>query len=280
MARRTGMLGFLATLVVLILAIGAPMALAHHKDGHEQGGGDDATTSNDIPDDNDDNAHPSGKDRETVNGSGDDAQGNSGSNPDNDGHGPERNSCEGSGVDECVDKAGGDGGVDTDDQDGNNGCGNDDDFEDDNEGWCGKPPKTENEVGGKTVEKPNKPCDADDTMPGVQQCTSNPPVVGGEVIVDVPCVRDSSMGSGDEVCGLPTDVETKPAAPEDTVLGELITRGSDVAAAAVAPAAVEAAAVEAEAATLPFTGGSIVQFLVTGLSLVTLGGISVLARKR
>jgi hypothetical protein len=26
------------------------------------------------------------------------------------------------------------------DQDGNNGCGNEDDFEDDNEGWCVKPP--------------------------------------------------------------------------------------------------------------------------------------------
>ncbi len=32
------------------------------------------------------------------------------------------------------------GGLDVLDQDGNNGCGNDDDFEDDNEGWCGKPP--------------------------------------------------------------------------------------------------------------------------------------------
>lgn len=270
-------MGFLAAMISVLLVIWAPLALAHHKDGHEQGGGGDATTSNDVPDDNDDNAHPSGKDRETVNGTGDDAQGNSGSNPDNDGHGPERNSCEGSGVGECVDKAGGDGGVDVDDQDGNNGCGNDDDFEDDNEGWCGKPNETE--VGGKTVEKPNKPCDADETMPGVQQCTSNPPIVGGEVIVDVPCVLDSSMDEDDEVCGLPTDVETKPASPEDTVLGELITRGSDVAAAAVAPAAVEAA-VEAEGAALPFTGGSVVQLLVTGLSLVALGGVSVLARKR
>ena len=34
------------------------------------------------------------------------------------------------------------GGLDNGDQDGNNGCGNDDDFEDDNEGWCGHKPDT------------------------------------------------------------------------------------------------------------------------------------------
>jgi len=140
MTKRYRLAGLLALLaVVALLAFMMGPAMAHHKDGHEQGRGNDEASQQEIPDDDDDNAHPSGKDRETNNGPEDDTQGHSESNPDNDGHGPERNSCEGSGVDECADKAGGDGGVDTDDQDGNNGCGNDDDFEDDKEGWCGKP---------------------------------------------------------------------------------------------------------------------------------------------
>jgi len=75
-----------------------------------------------------DNAHPSGKDR-SVEPGGSGTQGNSPSDPDDDGRGPDR-------LNEGTDKPGQGGGVDTDDQDGNNGCGNDDDFEDDNEGLC------------------------------------------------------------------------------------------------------------------------------------------------
>ena len=54
-------------------------------------------------------------------------QGKSPSDPDADGNGG-------------MDKPGYDGGFD-DDKDGNNGCGNDADREDDNNGWCGKRPK-------------------------------------------------------------------------------------------------------------------------------------------
>ena len=43
------------------------------------------------------------------------------------------------GADRGTDKPGGSGGHDILDQDGNNGCGNDQDFDDDNNGWCGKP---------------------------------------------------------------------------------------------------------------------------------------------
>ena len=56
-------------------------------------------------------------------------QGHSPSDPDADGNGGQ-------------DKPGGAGGFD-DDKDGNNGCGNDRDREDDNNGWCGNKPKAE-----------------------------------------------------------------------------------------------------------------------------------------
>ena len=79
-----------------------------------------------------DSAHPSGKDRcEESGGSG--TQGSATSDPDDDGRGPDRSNG-------GVDQEGGEGGVNTADQDGNNGCGNDQDFEDDNEGLCGGNP--------------------------------------------------------------------------------------------------------------------------------------------
>ena len=67
--------------------------------------------------------HPSGNDRTVENG-GSGTQGKSPSDPDGDYNYGE-------------DKNGLDGGVYTGDQDGNNGCGNDQDFEDDNNGNCG-----------------------------------------------------------------------------------------------------------------------------------------------
>lgn len=87
-------------------------------------------TRNNVADDGD-NAHPSGKDRSVEHG-GSGNQGKASHDPDDDGHGPDRSNG-------GADHPGADGGVDLADQDGNNGCGNDDDFEDDNEGWCGKP---------------------------------------------------------------------------------------------------------------------------------------------
>lgn len=69
-------------------------------------------------------------------------QGAAPSNPDADGNGG-------------ADKPGGSGGFDAD-RDGNNGCGNDTDREDDNNGWCGKKPDTGPPGGGG----PNPPGDA------------------------------------------------------------------------------------------------------------------------
>lgn len=129
---------FFALLALLI----TPSALAHHKDSHSNGPQSDSKTCESY--DDGDNAHPSGKDRSCESGvnsgpeeDGDnDHQGNSDSDPDDNTNGPDRSNG-------GPDKPGGTGGVDKDDQDGNNGCGNDDDFEDDNEGWCGGKPTTE-----------------------------------------------------------------------------------------------------------------------------------------
>jgi hypothetical protein len=100
----------------------------------------DGGTPNNVVDDGD-NAHPSGKDRSVEHGNSGN-QGNAQSDPDDDGHGPDRSNG-------GADQPGGPGGVDKADQDGNNGCGNDDDFEDDNEGWCGQKPH-DTYVGGET----------------------------------------------------------------------------------------------------------------------------------
>ena len=200
---------FAVMLMAALLAIflGATPAFAAHKDGHTKGTKADKTTAsakgdkadsgytedNDTNDgntannveDEGDNAHPSGKDRSTENG-GSGNQGNSGSDPDDDGRGPDRSNG-------GPDKPNGSGGVDLADQDGNNGCGNDDDFEDDNEGWCGKPADK-----GKpdTVKaNDNKPCDADATMPGTQKCEEEDEVAAEEI----PCDADATM-PGTQAC--------------------------------------------------------------------------------
>ena len=118
------------------------------------------------------NDHPSGKDKNEEPGrSG--TQGKSTSDPDGEANGG-------------ADKPGGDGGFDAD-QDGNNGCGNDDDFEDDNNGNCG----------GRRVEAASTTTDVDaseDTrvlgvtferpaVPAVAAETSLPTAVAGTTAV-------------------------------------------------------------------------------------------------
>ena len=109
-----------------------------------------------------DNAHPSGKDRSEENG-GSGNQGKAESNPD-DSKGPER--FEGGRGD---DKPQGPGGNDRNDQDGNNGCGNDDDFDDDNNGHCGRPTPTNTpDCTGDNNPHNNKRCDE-----GEPDCTGD-----------------------------------------------------------------------------------------------------------
>lgn len=296
MARRTGSISIFAALLAALLVLWAPVALAHHKDDHAQGGGKSASSQGSDSSDHDGDAdsdsntsytedndgdgldnegkdstgsgsypnesqHPSGKDRYVEPG-GSGNQGNSESDPDDDGRGPDRSNG-------GPDKPNGSGGEDVYDQDGNNGCGNDQDFEDDNEGWCGKP----TEVKAKNISV----CDADAVMPGLQKCEE----IKGEVVVKTPskpCDADLTMPgvqkceNPDDVLGglLPTDeideedevlpeLVTNPALPTvDSVLGKRVNAAAQPA--AVAPAAVAAAAVAAAPAAqggvLPFTGAS------------------------
>lgn len=240
MLRRTATLVVLLAVLALLVFSVAP-AGAHHKDGHENGGGkqssgDVSEDDDGIPDDNDDNMHPSGKDRETNDGPTDDEQGKSASDPDDDGRGPDRSNG-------GPDKPGGSGGVDQDDQDGNNGCGNDDDFEDDNEGWCGgkpKPQPTTSPTTAAVAGARTEVCDKDLTMAGIQPCKE----------------KDEEA----EVLG---QVETRT--DRSKVLGERLF--------AAPQAAVRAARQVAAAAgaALPFTGAGLTAFLVSGLGLLGAG---------
>jgi len=137
-------LKILFALAVLAAAAASP-AMAHHKSGHTKGKHKSAEVTEDNDNDgqpntpdqhgDSDNRHPSGKDKHAEGGNSGN-QGSSSSDPDDDGRGPDRSNG-------GADKPGGPGGLDVEDQDGNNGCGNDDDFEDDNEGWCGRKPHEE-----------------------------------------------------------------------------------------------------------------------------------------
>lgn len=248
MSKKLVLAGKILTAWAAVLAIAILTALpasAHHKDGHEQGQGKKAA-SEEVTEDNDfdgqpnsysggESQHPSGKDRHIEPG-GSGNQGKSPSHPD-DSKGPQRFEEE-QGADKPQSTTNG-GGTNVYDQDGNNGCGNDQDFDDDNNGWCGRNPKK----GGVSQTKPK------------DEVKANPPIVVTEPKLDV----------------LPT-LPTLPA-PEDEVAGELLTQP------ALPSAAVQASSVEAPAArasvagaVLPFTGAGITTFLLMGLGLVTLGG--------
>jgi hypothetical protein len=139
--RRTGSPVLVVLAAAALVLTWSSGAAAHHKADHTEGppatgAGSEVTEDTDsdgVPNAPDplgdtDNRHPSGKDKHAeAGGSGN--QGNAASEPDANGHGPERDAG-------GVDQPGGPGGLDVLDQDGNNGCGNDDDFEDDNEGRC------------------------------------------------------------------------------------------------------------------------------------------------
>lgn len=260
MARRSTILVVLAALFALGLMVAAPAAVAHHREDHDNGrasasgGGSDhdgdadsgptATTEDDDgdgignADDTNESRHPSGKDKFLEQG-GSGNQGRSESDPD-DNVGPMRREappCDNDprGADTCTDKPGGSGGHDTLDQDGNNGCGNDQDFDDDNNGWCGKP--------AVVVETPP------------------PPIVqpGGEV-VETP--RPPTVQPGGEVI-------EGPEAPAE-VLGARIHKHRPV---AVAGAAVTRPQAQARGGALPFTGAAtgLPAFVVVALAMLTSG---------
>ena len=307
MARRTRALTVLAALFALALAVWAPAAMAHHNDDHGKGGGtgsdqavtedndDDGQPNAPDPEGDSDNKHPSGKDKhEEAGGSGN--QGKTTSDPDDDGRGPDRSNG-------GVDQPGGTGGDDQLDQDGNNGCGNDDDFEDDNEGLCQGPVKRQNdrsdEVGSEVIEL----CPDGSAMPAsgnIEECDELEDdviedEVEGEVIVDHPCPDNPIMdvlfpercdeGSDDDVAG---GVEENPSAPvdegveeeENSVLGIRVTAAPEVASAPAIAAAAVGAAPEAEGAVLPFTGTSdLVAFALVALMLIGSGTLALRGRR-
>jgi hypothetical protein len=124
-----------AALAISLVPATAAFAAPGNGNGTSQQGGERTTETTstverweceDTPDQP--SLHPSGRDRHCEPG-GSGTQGKARSEPDADGRGPDRN-------DRGTDKPGHDGGLYPEDQDGNNGCGNDHDFEDDNEGWC------------------------------------------------------------------------------------------------------------------------------------------------
>ena len=120
-----------------------------NKDSDSNDGG----TPNNVSDGGD-NAHPSSKDRSVEPGASGN-QGRAAHDPDDDGNGPDRSNG-------GLDQPGGPGGVDLADQDGNNGCGNDDDFEDDNEGRC----LGRQSPGGPNPGRPEGPNPADPNFAG------------------------------------------------------------------------------------------------------------------
>ncbi|MDP9066819.1 MAG: hypothetical protein M3N53_00535 [Actinomycetota bacterium] len=236
----------------------------------------DGRTPNNVEDDGD-NEHPSGRDRSVEEG-GSGNQGNAESDPDDDGRGPDRSNG-------GPDKPNGSGGVDEADQDGNNGCGNDDDFEDDNEGLCGGPDRTKpntitktcpdgsqmpangkcDKVKGIVVITPGKPCDADATMPGIQECNT-PPVVGPNVEVNPACPAGTVMDASGNC------LEVNPATPAE-VLGVRLSKAPAVA------AAVQPAVAAQGGAVLPFTGGDVLVFLAAAFGLILAGLVATKIRR-
>ena len=287
MARRFA--AALAVMMTVLLVLAAP-SWAHHKAGHSQGGGksaaagksggaggngggssssgytedndtNDNNTPNNVPDGGD-NAHPSGNDKSVEPGNSGN-QGNSSSDPDDDGRGPDRSNG-------GPDKPNGSGGVDLADQDGNNGCGNDDDFEDDNEGWCGKPkdkaPKAKGPKDEVAGDGETKPCDE---VMGDEAKVCDDDAVLGTVFSRVRGVFDLDASGDDRVLGAeltksPEDTvaaadEAAAAGTDDEVLGQALARE------ATAPEA------EEETGALPFTGASVMTFVLIGVALVISG---------
>jgi hypothetical protein len=289
--RRAAFLGIAAPLVLAIVLLLVVPAAAHHKSGHENGGGNgngngkatksssgmtedndtnDGNTPNNVVDEGD-NAHPSGKDKSVEHGNSGN-QGNSQSDPDDDGRGPDRSNG-------GADKPDGPGGVDLADQDGNNGCGNDDDFEDDNEGWCGKKPKPERKVdsdGPKndddstkdddtTVDDDGATKDDDSTKDDDGKTCPDDTVMVGVVCEAISDVLDTNLESVDEVLG--ERIERSP-----TGLPETAIDASDE--------EVVAADRAERSSALPFTGSGVTKLLLVAGGLVVLGLLMLAARRK
>ena len=327
MNKNTGRTIFSLIAALTAIFLMAAPALAHHKDAHAGGNdrSDDSQTSAEWTEDNDtndggtpnnvsddgDNAHPSGKDRSVENGKSGN-QGKATSDPDDDGRGPDRSNG-------GADKPNGPGGVDKADQDGNNGCGNDDDFEDDNEGWCtGKPKSDSPSTGGNTTTCPsgshmvNGTCvtkgndKVKDKVEGSNQGSNekitichatgsmtNPFVV---ITVSVNGLNGHGDHEGDVIpapadgCTLPAnvpapggtdapEVDVDGATPDDEVLGEVIVREDNATPGSPEVAAANERPARVLGGALPFTGASLLTFLGAALGLIGAGLVTLRTRR-
>jgi hypothetical protein len=270
-----------ATLILLALIVSVILipvaATAHHKDDHTTGkvqsagttpvatagtgdhdGDADLDPVTTIEDSHEaevgvnDNQHPSGNDRsEEPGGSGN--QGKSESDPD-DNVGPMRNECGASPSTDprggCTDKPGGSGGMDLQDQDGNNGCGNDDDFDDDNNGHCGGKVKSAPPVPPKTppTTPPTNPPGQPGNPPGPP---GNPPGNPPGPSVTPPIVKPVGPDNPGDV----PQVKRRRIVNEEPPVPIQLRQPTPV------------------AAQLPFTGAAdTLPFVMFGFALLLLGG--------
>lgn len=248
---------------------------------------DNGTLNNVV--DNGDNLHPSGKDRSVELGKSD-SQGKARSDPDDNGRGPNRSNG-------GPDKPGGSGGIDKI-QDGNNGC-DKLDREDDNEGWCGKKP---NKV---VLKLPKK--DEPEHLVKQKHEDRQPKQLGGQPQkeVDEDCPPKQLGGQPqeevDQLMSTPRPVKQLPEPgigqrPIPGVIEVALTRPIVPGSVAVAPKSEgltpfelvdlplpeEAGAVESQSLTgstvstpelLARTGGDLEGMVLTGLSMLGLGGV-------
>jgi hypothetical protein len=157
---------------------------------------------NNVPDEGD-NLQPSGNDRSEEFGVSDN-QGSSPADPDDNGTGPDRSNG-------GQDQPDGPGGLDPDDQDGNNGCGNDDDFEDDNEGNCGGMPPGDVETTPVVT-----PTVTPEPTPVVTPETT-PVVTPGTTLETTPGTRPESGATPPVLLGFGTTVLSPGSDPAATV---------------------------------------------------------------
>ncbi len=202
--------------------------------------------------------HPSGKDRycEPQRAGN---QGGAKSDPDDDGRGPDRSNG-------GVDQPGGPGGAYDWDQDGNNGCGNDQDFEDDNEGRClGRRKRLGGQAPGGSVDqrrpapvRTEENSDAEGSeggaVGGITTERNNAPTVA----------RETPAKDDNEVLGV--TIERRPDVPD--VQDVLHARGPAVLTAVTAASAADVARVPA---MLARTGFSASHALAVALGLVAYG---------
>lgn len=159
-----------------------------------------------------------------------------------------------------VDQPGGEGGVDTTTQDGNNGSGNDTDCEDDNRG-VGVPGHCKDRPGTVTP-----PVD-EDTPPETETPGDTDTDTPGDTDTDTPVVAPETPDQG--------EVLTPVVGPQGTTAPPAIqVMAPQVLAPASAPAQVTAAAPAAAPAVLPNTGAgqALLGLAIAGLAALAVGG--------